>query len=185
MTGFWDNVTGKPEDAYAKPFVDIIPNNTTAVGKVNDVKIIQSMGNDCIQIDWILTSGEFEGKYIFQKLHVYDQKPEKALKARNMLKLLLDLFQINLNHNNPPTELELKRMTGKFAGLKIAEWQMPRQDGSMGHGNSIAEVHSTVDFITETGKYREFKESAPKGVDSALTRNHVEFSKQLDDDIPF
>ncbi len=183
---FFDNCSGKPEDAFAKPFVDIIPNGTTAIAQITEVKIIQSMGNECYQIDWKLISGQFEGNFIFQKLHVFDKKTEKALKARNMLKLIMDLFHLNLVHNNPPSEQELKRLIGKSAGLKIAEWQMPRDDGSIGHGNNVAEVHPAAGFTTATGSYREFKESAPKGAESALTRNaNKEFNHGLDDNVPF
>ena len=186
MTGFWDNVTGSPDHAFAKAFVDVIPNNTQAIATITKAENSKTSYSDCIQIDWKLISGEFDGQHVFQKLYIYDDKPEKALKAKCMLKLILDLFHVKLLDNNPPSNQLLAQLIGKSAGIKVTEWQMERADGGLGHGNSIAEVHPLEGFKTETGVYREFKLKPPKGVESALTRNtRTNLEAQLDDDIPF
>lgn len=189
MTGFWDNVTGTSDQAFSKEIVDILPHGTQAIGKI--VKATNESGNfgDIIQIQWELTSGEFAGRHLFQKLYVFDTKPERQLKARNMLKYLLDLFQITVSQDGPPTNQDLMKLIGKFGGLKIMEWQMDKDDGSTAHGNSISEVHSAKAFESVTGKYREFKLKPPKGVESALTRNSRTITPAaqafLDDELPF
>ena len=185
MSNFWDNVSGTPEQAFAKEIVDILPHGTQAIGKI--VKAINESGNfgDNIQIQWELTSGEFAGRHLFQKMYVFDKKPERQLKARNMLKYLLDLFQVTISLDGPPTNQDLMKLVGKFGGLKIMEWQMEKDDGSTAHGNSISEVHNAKDFDSITGKYREFKLKPPKGVESALTRHPRGTHAELDDDVPF
>lgn len=183
---FWDNVQGTPDQAFAKVFVDIIPHNTQALATVVKAENSKTSFSDCVQIDWKIISGEFDGQHVFQKLYIYDDKPEKALKAKSMLKLILDLFHVKLLDDNPPSNQLLAQLLGKSAGLKITEWQMPRDDGSMGHGNNIAEVHPIEGFKSESGTYREFKHKTKSGVESALTRNsRTGIENELNDDIPF
>lgn len=184
MSNFWDGISGKSEEAFSKEIVDVLPNGTLATAKI--IKATNESGSfgDNIQIQWELVSGEFTGRHLFQKLFIYDQKPERQLKARNMLKYLLDLFQVTVTPDAPPSDHELIRLVGKVAGLKIMEWQMERDNGAIAHGNNISEVHKAEGFLPITGKYREFK-AKKLGVDSALTRNNNKQHNELNDDIPF
>jgi hypothetical protein len=180
--GFFDGIQGTPDAAFSKMMVDVLPNGTRATAKV--VKAFNQTGRfgDTVQIEWELTGGDYKSHHLFQKLYIFDGDPNRATKARNMLKLIMDLFHVK-HDNAPPPDLLLVQMTGKYAGLKITEWQMQREDGSVGHGNSIAEVHPCEGFACETGTYREFKQQ--KGVESALTRNVSGQTVGLDDDVPF
>ncbi len=185
MTGFWDNTTGAPEDAYTKTFADVLPNNTTALAKIISCKNKEFMGETYINIEWELVDGEFKNQHLFQKIQINDVKPEKALKARNMLKLLFIMFHVKPVDNNPPDDKLLSHLNDKIAGIKIQEWSMQRSDGSISHGNFVSEVHPSEHFTTATGKYRDFKFTS-KGVESALTRNSsINYGKELNDDIPF
>jgi hypothetical protein len=184
---FWDNVSGNAADAYTKTFADVLPNNTTALAQIVTCKNKEFSGIEYINIEWEIKSGDFTGQHIFHKLQVHDKNEDKALKARNMLKFLFVLFHVKPTDNNPPTDNLLSQLSGKVAGIKIQEWSMSMPDGSTGHGNFVSEVHAPTDFVTATGKYREFKLTPPKGYDSALTRNsrNSGIDTELDDDVPF
>ena len=182
MTGFWEGITGQATEAFSKEPVDVLPNGTLATAKI--VKASNETGNfgDSVQIEWLLTGGEFTGRKIFQKLYIYDGKPERQAKARNMLKYILQLFHVRCSTDGPPTNVDLMQLTACQAGLKIMEWQMERNDGSVGHGNSVAEIHPIAGFECVTGKYREFK---TKSKADNKTNIAFEFGKELNDDIPF
>lgn len=185
MTGFWDGITGEAEDAYTKTFADVLPNNTTALATIVSCKNKQHIDSESINVEWEIMEGDFAGQHVFQKIHAYDKDVDKATKGRNMLKFLLVLFHVKPTDNTPPTDRLLSQLQSKVAGIKIQEWSMKRDDGTIGHGNFISEVHPSTGFVTQTGKYREFKHKTT-GVESALTRNaQGVFDKELDDDIPF
>jgi hypothetical protein len=185
MTGsYWDNVSGTAQDAFSKSFVEVLPQGTKAQAKILSCKNESFKIGDGVQIEWELIDGEFAKQHIFQKLYTHDAKEEKAIKARNMLKLLFTMFHVKPKDNNPPDNEVLALLVGKCAGLKINEWSMPRDDGSVGHGNTIAEIHPVAGFVSETGKYRDFK-VVPRGVESALTRHPRGTHAELDDDVPF
>lgn len=185
MTGYWDNISGDASDAFAKGFVEVLPNGTKAQAKIVNCKNESFKFGDGVQIEWELLDGEFKGQHVFQKLYTHDANEDRANKARNMLKLLFTLFQIKPKDNNAPDNVLLGNLVSKCAGLKINEWSMEYEDGTIGHGNTVAEVHPIAEFVSVIGKYREFTFKT-KGVSSALTRNpRVGLEAQLDDDIPF
>jgi hypothetical protein len=184
MQGFWDNLSGKPEDAFTKTFADVLPNNTLALAQVASCKLKLFNDTDFINLEWELIEGDFKGQHLFQKLNIYDKDVDKATKARNMLMYLVQLFHVKHDPNNAPNDNFLAQFNGKVAGIKIQEWSMQKNDGTLGHGNFISEVHASTGFVSETGKYRDFKHKSV-GVDSALTRHSRQEKNELDDDIPF
>ncbi len=186
--GFWDNVSGDAGDAYIKTMADVLPNNTMALATVVKCLNASFNGSDYINVEWLLSDGEFKGQHVFQKLHVYDANPDRAIKARNMLKLMFVQGNVKPADSKPPTDTVLAGLVGMAAGIRLQEWSMQLENGNQGHGNFVSEVHPVAGFVCETGKYRDFKPVAPKyaGVESALTRNpRGGVSVELDDDIPF
>lgn len=182
MSGFWNNVSGKPEDAFNRENVDVLPNGTMALAKI--LKASNESGNfgDHVSIEWLLADGQFIGHRLYQKIYIYDGKPERQLKARNMLKFIIQHFKMTLTTDGPPSNVELMQLTGASAGLKIGEYQFENDVGKLVHGNNILEIWSPDGFVSSTGKYREFKHK-PKPDLSANTA--FEFGKDLNDSIPF
>ena len=188
MANFWDSelgeVTGNPDSAFTKTFSGTIPDNTFALAKIESVLNDEFQGIKTIKVEWKIISGDFESKHVFQKIKVFDADTKKRHTALNMLKLLFTMFQIKPMHDGPPSDQELARLVAKTAGIKIQEWIITKDNGELASGNYISEVHPADGFQTITGKHKE--QPSNKGVDSALTRNaKQEFSKDLDDDVPF
>lgn len=184
---FWDSqigeVTGAPESAFTKAFSGTIPDNSYALARIESALNDEYNGIKTIKLEWVITSGDFENKHVFQKLKVYDVDAKKRHTALNMLKLLFTMFHVKQLHDGPPSDQDLSQLVRKAAGIKIQEWLLAKDDGTMGSGNYVSEVHPVAGFQSSTGKH---KDAAAKGVDSALTRHaHNEFSKELNDDVPF
>ena len=77
---FWHSelgqLSGKPEDSYAKTFKSI-PDGTSAIAKIISFTNKEYNGNPYLQIECSITSEDFTGRRIFQKLHVFDAEPKK------------------------------------------------------------------------------------------------------------
>jgi len=156
---FWDSevgeVTGKAQDAFAKQFTQI-PDGTKALAKIESFtnQVYKDSGFKYLNIEWILTDGDFKGSKVQQKLKVYggDQYDKDPMKTRhralNMLKLLYQLFNIKPKHTNPPTDQDLAAFVNKTAGIKIRE-TAPNDKGKQ--YNWVAEVHASQGFKSETG----------------------------------
>lgn len=156
---FWESdlgeVTGKSEDAFAKQFTQI-PDGTKALAKIESFtnQVYKDTGFKYLNIEWVLTDGDFRGQKVQQKLKVYggDQYDKDSNKTRhralNMLKLLYQLFNIKPKHTNPPTDQDLAAFSGKIAGIKIRETEMNDKGKQY---NWIAEVHPSQGFKGETG----------------------------------
>lgn len=178
---FWQSdlgeISGKAEDAFTRVFT-VIPNNTTAVAKIESFKIKDGQYN----LEWIITQGEFKGQHVFQKIKALDMDANKRHKALNMLKYLYGLYQLQPNHADAPTDDDLKVFIGKFGGIKIQEWSMPKNDGfGMIEGNFVSEVHPATNFKCETGVKMEVVHN---NLDSAFNRNQASIPGVVDD-LPF
>lgn len=196
---FWESelgeVTGKAEDAFTKDMFKTIPDGTMALAKIESFINVDYEGFKYLNIEWLLTDGDFKGFKVQQKLKVFggdknDKDPAKTRhKALNMLKLLYQLFNIKPKHANPPTDQDLASFTGKQAGLKIRETE-PNEKGKQ--YNWISEVHKADGFKCETGisvvvthinKQANHYDQGP--IDSAFYRNNNAQNGQYEDDIPF
>lgn len=156
---FWESdlgeVTGKTEDAFAKQFTQI-PDGTKALAKVESFtnQAHKETGFKYLNIEWVLTDGDFKGQKVTQKIKVYggdqyDKDPAKTRhRALNMLKLLYQLFNLKPKHTNPPTDQDLASFSGKTAGIRIRETE-PNDNGRQ--YNWVAEVHPSQGFKSETG----------------------------------
>lgn len=189
---FWHSamgeLTGKAEDAFAKIF-KTIPDNTTALAKIEKFVLDEHNGKRQYEINWVLTSGDYRGQHVFQKIHAFDPDPKKRHRALNMLMLIYTMFNMKPIDSNPPQNAELLAFVGKTAGIKIQEWSMQKEDGSgLLEGNFVSEVHPAMGFRSETGVKLEVTHQFP--VESALTRNarrmaDAAASDDLLNDVPF
>lgn len=197
MMSFWESelgeITGSADDAFAMQITHI-PDNTMALARIDAFtnKMIEEF--QFLQIDWVLTDGDFKGQKVQQKLKVYgggkfDRDPAKTKhRALNMFKLLYQLFNLKPKHPNPPTDQDLAVFVGKIAGIKIRETE-PNEQGKQ--YNWVSEVHSSQGFKCETGV------SLPKTViepivaneysppQSALSRHQHAQAALVEDDLPF
>lgn len=193
MTGFWESelgtVTGNPEDAFTKGLFRTVPDNTLALAKINSFCKMDNQGLSFLNIEWLLTDGDFQGQLVNQKLKVLDADPrdkdpaKTRHRALNMLKLLYQLFAIKPKHNNVPTDDDLFVFVGKQAGIRIRETE-PNDQGKQ--YNWVSEVHNAIGFKCETGKSVEVTHTRDS-IDTAFSRNRVSDNdlNKMDDDIPF
>ena len=194
---FWMNgtgapITGKPDDAFIKDF-STIPEGTSAIAKIKSFEVIENMSEyngaeKYIKIVYKLTSGEFLGREVIQKIKCFDGKPAAIDRNLNMLRLIMDLCAFKPTHHGEPTNQELMQMNNKIVGIKIGEWSLLKKDGSgMMEGNHVREVWAADGFESETGIKVQHVHSMP--VDSALSRNSNSRADGgltgIDDDIPF
>lgn len=176
---FWDShlgpVTGLQEDAFIKSYLTI-PDGTTALAQIKSFQNKQFHGNKYLQIDWELIDGEFKGKHVFQKIHVFDADSNRRHKALNMLMLLYKLYNLSPSHSAPPQDLDLRIFTDKIAGIRIQETK-PNQDGKQ--YNWVSEIHSPSGFVSITGLHIR---SSKTGIAQSSIDPLIPFK---DDDIPF
>lgn len=156
---FWDSeigeITGTAEDSFAKTFKQI-PDGTMATAKIDSFVnvLFENTGFRFIEINWILTGGDFKGQKVQQKLKVYggdvhDKDPAKTKhRSLNMFKLLYKLFGMKPRHANDPTDDDLALFVGKEAGIQIRETE-PNEKGKQ--YNWVSEVHPVKGFKCETG----------------------------------
>ena len=192
MRGFWESdlgeVSGKPEDAFAKTFTHV-PDNTMALARIESFVNAEYEGNKYLSIDWMLTDGEFKGAKVNQKLKVFgDPQAKDSAKARhralNMLKLIYQLYNIKPKHAGDPTDQDLAVFIGKYAGIKIRETEA--NDAGRQY-NWVSEIHQANGFKSETGVKLEVTHKRDD-LSSAFDRNPKGgVADDLDDasDIPF
>lgn len=180
MDNFWVSelgpLSGTADDAFAKTF-SMVPDNTMALAKIHGFTNQEFDGQKHLKIDWVITDGEFKGKHVFQKLHVYDVDPKKRHKSLNMLKLLYTMFDLKPATMGAPTDDHLRSFVNKHAGIKIQE-TAPNDKGRT--YNWVSEVHTAAGFKSETGH--------TVVVNSALSRHSrivPEPQDDLDMDLPF
>jgi len=186
MTSFWTSelgpLSGSVEDAFAKSFRQI-PDNTLALAKIVSFTNKSYEQTKYLQIEWLLTDGQFKGQHVFQKLHVFDADNKKRHRFLNMLMLVYKMFQLTPKSSEPPTDDDLKAFVNKFAGIKIQETE-PNDKGRQ--YNWVSEIHPAAGFKCETGESAVHATHYPE---SALTRNAASRSNvalpDLTDEIPF
>lgn len=192
---FWTSelgeVTGKPEDAFAKSFT-LIPNGTMALAKIESFVNDEYQGFRYLTINWVLTDGDFKGSKVSQKLKVIDAHPRDPDPAKtkhrglNMLRLIYKLFNVPIKHSNIPTDQDLAIFNDKIAGIQIRETE-PNEQGKQ--YNWVSEVHKAQGFKSESGvklvvtRTNNFESD---GLDSAFSRNDKRLQEEnMTDDIPF
>jgi hypothetical protein len=179
MNDFWasrtgQELTGLPEDAY-QPQFKIIPDGTMALASIKSFELISKEidGQDTqyYQITWKITSDDYKGREVTQKIKAFDSKPEIAQRALNMLKLIYSLCGHIPKHSGVPTDDDHRFMLSKILGIKIGEWSMPKQEGGFREGNNVTEVHKVQEFKTTIGIKREPPKVKTAYIESAFSRN--------------
>lgn len=185
---FWHSdlgqISGKQEDAYAKSYKSI-PDNTTATAKIMSFTNKEYNGSPYLQVDWSITSDDFNGRRIFQKLHVFDAEPKKRYRFLNLLMLMYNMYGLTPASDEAPTDNELKAFEGKEAGIKI-QLTEPNHEGKQ--YNWVSELHPTKGFVCEIGLETIKPPPRDRGLDSAFARNKkVDMTIEAfdDSDIPF
>lgn len=166
MSNFWDGVTGDETKAFSGGF-QLIPNNTLAISEIQSfVHATTPQGEAQYEIKWKIIGEEYKNRLLFQKIRAFSSDDNKALRARNMLMLLFNMFDINLPHSGAPQNDDLLAFQGKIASIVIKTWE---QEGKS--GNWVSEVHPA-----------EYVSPVISGtIDSAFSRNP---RPTLDSDIP-
>lgn len=176
------NLTGSDEDSFASGF-GIIPNNTTARAVLKKIEIEDWGGESFIQCQWKIIEGAFKDQTTRQKIHVYDTKPQKADRARNMLVRLYKIADVSLP-TGEPTDKDLAALQGKIMGIRVLEYYTPFPDCK--NGNWVSEVHSpNADFVCKVGD----KLDPPTPKQSVKQASDAFFSptgtNDFNDEIPF
>ena len=188
MTSWWDlsngqKATGNESDAFISQ-MGIIPDGTQTTAKIQKFTIEPGQGKPFINIQWKLVEGDFHNRVVFQKLHCWDDKPQKADRSKNMLLLIMKLCNHQPVTGSEPTDKDFAPMLGKTCGIKIAEWSMIKPDGTLGQGNFVSEVHDAKGYEVLSGKKLEVV-GYPSPVDSAFSRNPRTTDTSLEADVPF
>lgn len=157
---FWDlsngsKASGNADDAFVAS-MGIIPDGTKAEALIQKFSVDSTGEKPFINVQWKLTSGEFKGRVVFQKIHCWDDKATKADRAKNMLLLICKLGGHAPTHGGEPTDKDFAPLIGKTLGIKIAEWNMIGNDGQSKSGNFISEVHARDGFESVSGERRWF-----------------------------
>lgn len=154
MSNFWELSdkslpTGTLEASRVGSF-KLIPDGTTAIALIKDFIFDEQV--PVYRLTWQITDGEFKNRLVFQKIKCFDQKESIRDRELNMLKRIYDLTNHKPTHKDAPTTLDLMPMKGKVLGIKIGEWSMIKEDGTLAEGNNVQEVHRVdATFKVETG----------------------------------
>src|SRR5260221_3479136 len=146
-------IDGSEKNSHVQSF-SVIPEGTQAAAMIKSATAAEIEGvPQHYEVIWKLTSGDFKGQEVKQKINCFDQDAKKRARAKNMLVRLFKLSNATPTHSNAPNDADLKPLVGKVAGIMIREWAMPKKDGSgMSEGNWISEVHAvTPEFQTISG----------------------------------
>jgi hypothetical protein len=195
MTDFWNSGSGEVIDGSAEksftPIFSTIPDGTYAPASIKKFELIEKMNNRTgkeevyYQVLWRLTGGDFKNREVTQKIKAFNGNPQQIDRALNMMRRIYDLCTYKPTHQNAPTNLDLAGMHGKILGIKIQEWQMPKDGGGFIDGNFVSEVHALgQDFKATTGIKLEPPVVTTSAVETAFSRNTGKVP-ELDNDIPW
>lgn len=113
---------------------------------------------------------------------MFDDKTSIADRGKNLLKRFYDLCNHATTHDGAPTTQDLYPMIGKVLGIKISEFMVKKDDGSISNGNYVSEIHKAdKDFETLTG----VKLEVPSAVETAFSRNEKAALPNDLSEIPF
>lgn len=168
---FWtlsdgNTAKGDAESAHLTNF-SVIPDGTQAPAMIKDFAHEKTELGEFYKVTYKICDGEFKNRVVFQKIKCFDPKKETSDRAISMLKRIYDLTSHKPTHSGAPTTEDLAPMKGMIIGIRIGEWSLIRDDGTLAQGNHITEVHKAdSEFETITGVKME-----SHAVPSALSRN--------------
>jgi hypothetical protein len=149
--------------------IEPIPNKTGCISAIEEAKWDEYQGERYISLKWrVARPAEYANRVIYQKIKVFDPKPEKADKAKRML------AAIDVNAGGKlsklsaePTDTDLMSgLMGKMMAIKVMVWEIKEEDK---RGNWISAVAPAKGSPQKT---------------AAPTPEPVQ-SEGIDDDIPF
>lgn len=163
----------------------VIPDGTCAVAIIKEfVNDKDKQGNPFLKAVYKLVDGEFKNREVIHKIKCFDPKATIADRAINMLKRIYDLTGQKPSHNEAPKDSDLLVFKGKIIGIKISEWNMVNNDGTISEGNYISETHLADKFECVTGVKNEVI-GKPNHVETAFSRNPATGLPLDNSDIPF
>ena len=163
MHSFWESALGTIDGSQSAAFLKdfgLIPDGTKAFAKIEDFSLTEKPANDYgmakkyFEIKWTITQGEFKGRSVFQKIKTFDFDEKTRFRALNMLRLIMNISNIEATEEAPDIET-LRKMIGGVMGIKIREWSMPKDNGQIMEGNFVSEVHIANGFTPIVGKKTE------------------------------
>ncbi len=199
MSNFWVNsngapITGNADKAFLGDF-SLIPDGTSCKALIKSFKLVQKEdykgdSDEYYEIKWRLIDGEFKDREVPQKLKVFLGKSEAIDRNKEMMMLIMNMFNYQMNHDGILVDDDLRFFVNKIASVVIGSWVFPTVDKQTGkqmilEGNNIKEVHpaGTIETITGLDVSKKNKSSP---VESALTRNSSNKAQEtLNDQIPF
>ncbi len=199
MSNFWVNsngapITGNADKAFLGDF-SLIPDGTSCKALIKSFKLVQKEdykgdSDEYYEIKWRLIDGEFKDREVPQKLKVFLGKSEAIDRNKEMMMLIMNMFNYQMNHDGILVDDDLRFFVNKIASVVIGSWVFPTVDKKTGkemmlEGNNIKEVHpaGTIETITGLDVSKKNKSSP---VESALTRNSSNKAQEtLNDQIPF
>lgn len=141
MNNFWEGVTGDEKKAFAGGF-ELIPDGTVAVAEIQAFSFLSDPEKGSMyEVKWKIIGNDYNGRILFQKIRAFDANEDKAKRARNMLMLMFNMFDIGLSHSEAPKSDDLIAFQGKVASILIKTWD---QGGKS--GNWVSEVHPS-DYV--------------------------------------
>lgn len=177
--------SGSAEDANIM-VARTIPNDTKAVAKVTSAKLKDFDGSKFYEVEWELTSTNYKGVTVKQKIKCFDEDEKKVDRAKQMLVRLFKVLNFKPIHSEAPTDQDLFELKGRSAGIKVQQWFYNGKEG-----NWVSSLYESDGFESEEGYLltapkQEMSKMPPNCNDSQINTVYEEFSKQsFDSDIPF
>jgi len=145
---FWDLADGGKVETEGKfdlggGDLEPIPNNTGCVAAIEEAKWDEYDGDRYISLRWrVVQPGEYANRAVFQKVRVFDSKPEKADKAKRMLAAIdTNAGGKLVALGREPTDTDLmSALMGKIMAIKVMVWEMELDGGETKRGNWISAV---------------------------------------------
>ena len=152
MSNFWliDDKEVKSGDFTIGGQIEVIPNNTTVLAFVEEVKWDSYEGEEFINLKWKdLSPAEYKNRIVFQKLKVMQENKDKAKKAQQML-LAIDFNakgKLSTLKSVPTNEELQKNICMKPMLITLQVWKMQGDDGQPREGNWISTVKPKGDGV--------------------------------------
>ena len=157
-------VANQTEYESAGGSLEPIPAGTVVTAYVKNAEIKEYEMNRYIQLRWdVLAPAEFNSRVIFQKLSVWDDNNDKALKAYNMLGVINNAAGGRINMEKDPEPQDLFNLFNLQMVLKLDVWEIGDKKGN---------------WVSKVAIKNQLSSAAP-------VRTPEPVSQNMDDDIPF
>lgn len=141
--------------------MDPIPNNTDVLAAIDEAKIDEKDGNKYISLRWsVLKPAAYMNRKVFHKVWCIDHDPntkdhDKAVKKTDKAKRMIAAIDANAGgklvaSGKMPDDdaLQINLMNVPMV-IKVMEWEMKGDDGSINKGNWVAAVSGKDKPVSE------------------------------------